>query len=71
MKIHFFILVLLAVAGLHAQSAQVILSTDGPETDPPMRVVWPTDPGIRYELQESFTLKLDEQASDVVHHPHS
>jgi hypothetical protein len=42
---------------LFGQSSPVILPTDDPESGPPMRVIWPTEPGIRYELQESTTLQ--------------
>ncbi len=39
-----------------------ILPNDGPEADPqkPKRVIWSTEPGIRYELQESTTMEPED-----------
>lgn len=54
----FSALVVLALS-LSAENTPLILPTEDPETGPPMRGIWPTEPGIRYELQESTTLEPD------------
>ncbi len=42
---------------LSGQNPPVILPTDDPDIGPPLRVVWPTEPGVRYLLEESTTLE--------------
>jgi len=43
---------------LFSQNAPIILPTDNPEAGPPMRVIWPTEPGIRYILEQSTDLEV-------------
>ncbi|MCH7225023.1 immunoglobulin domain-containing protein [Haloferula sp. A504] len=48
-------------SGAEPDSVVLILPNDEPGADPekPKRVVWSTEPGIRYEIQESTTLEPD------------
>lgn len=60
-----FLVGLLSVgSALSGQNAPVILPTDDPETGPPLQVVWPTEPGVRYELEETDNLLTEWTGAD-------
>lgn len=43
--------------GAFALETPLILPPDDPGADPSHRIVWSTDPGIRYEFQQSTDLE--------------